>query len=144
MSKQTQPDVTPNPVKDPDQWKTGDEPMTGPQKSYLETLAQEAGEEVDENLTKAEASKAIDELQEKTGRGASGSAASLVSGFTPSESESKESHIAVMSVLSFSFWSSSNSGFWSISSGVTLGVPSFCSMTPLILPPTVFDIFSVI
>ena len=56
--------------KDPDDWKTGDEPMTGAQRSYLETLAAEAGEEaVEEDLTKAEASKRIDELQEKTGRG---------------------------------------------------------------------------
>ena len=61
--------VQPNPEKDPDEWVTGDEPMTGPQKSYLKTLAQEAKEPVDENLTKAEASKKIDELQEKTGRG---------------------------------------------------------------------------
>jgi hypothetical protein len=58
-----------NPVKDPDDWKTGDEPLTGPQDSYLHTLAQEAGEEVPEGLTKAQASKLIDELQEKTGRG---------------------------------------------------------------------------
>jgi Protein of unknown function (DUF3072) len=43
--------------------------MTGPQASYLETLSREAGEAFDENLTKAEASKRIDELQEKTGRG---------------------------------------------------------------------------
>ena len=55
--------------KDPDQWVTGDESMTGPQSSYLHTLAQEAGEPVDDSLTKAEASKKIDELQEKTGRG---------------------------------------------------------------------------
>src|SRR5215207_10023238 len=55
--------------KDPDEWVTGDESMTGPQASYLKTLANEAGEEVDENLTKAEASKKIDELQERTGRG---------------------------------------------------------------------------
>ena len=55
--------------KDPDQWATGDESMTGPQTSYLHTLAQEAGEPVDDSLTKAEASKKIDELQEKTGRG---------------------------------------------------------------------------
>ena len=59
-----------NVQKDPDQWKTGDEPMTGAQLSYLKTLSEEAGEEVDEKLTKAEASKKIDELQEKTGRGA--------------------------------------------------------------------------
>ena len=56
--------------KDPDEWKTGDEPPTGPQASYLETLAQEAGEDVDPGkLTKAEASKKIDQLQDKTGRG---------------------------------------------------------------------------
>jgi hypothetical protein len=58
-----------NAVKDPDEWKTGDEPMTGAQRSYLETLATEAGEQVDDELTKAEASKRIDELQHKTGRG---------------------------------------------------------------------------
>jgi hypothetical protein len=58
-------------AKDPDQWVTGDEPLTGPQASYLETLAHEAGEDVEEEgLTKAEASKKIDELQDKTGRGA--------------------------------------------------------------------------
>jgi len=55
--------------KDPDEWVTGDESMTAPQASYLKTLAQEAGEPVDETLTKAEASKRIDELQERTGRG---------------------------------------------------------------------------
>jgi DUF3072 family protein len=60
---------TSNTIKDPDDWKTGEEPMTGAQSSYLHTLASEAGEEVDENLSKAEASKRIDELQEKTGRG---------------------------------------------------------------------------
>jgi hypothetical protein len=60
-----------NTIKDPDDWKTGDEEMTGAQRSYLETLADEAGEEVDLNLTKAEASKRIDELQQKTGRGVS-------------------------------------------------------------------------
>ena len=69
---------TPNPAKDPDEWITGDEPMTGPQASYLSTLAQEAGEDVPDELsppsghaglTKAEASKRIDELQERTGRG---------------------------------------------------------------------------
>jgi hypothetical protein len=58
-----------NPEKDPDEWVTGDEPMTGPQASYLETLAREAGEDVSHGLSKAEASKRIDELQEKTGRG---------------------------------------------------------------------------
>lgn len=58
-----------NAIKDPDQWTTGDEPMTGAQRSYLHTLAEEAREDVDDNLTKAEASKKIDDLQEKTGRG---------------------------------------------------------------------------
>jgi hypothetical protein len=58
-----------NMIKDPDDWKTGDEEMTGAQRSYLQTLADEAGEEVDLNLTKAEASKRIEELQQKTGRG---------------------------------------------------------------------------
>ena len=58
-----------NTQKDPDEWVTGEEPMTGAQASYLQTLAQEAGEDVDADLTKAEASKRIDELQEKTGRG---------------------------------------------------------------------------
>jgi hypothetical protein len=61
--------VEPNPEKDPSDWTTGDEPMTGPQKSYLQTLAQEAGEEVPDNLTKAEASERIDALQKTTGRG---------------------------------------------------------------------------
>jgi Protein of unknown function (DUF3072) len=64
-----QPDS--NRIKDPEQWTTGDEPMTGAQESYLNTLASEAGEEVENDLTKAEASKRIDELQEKTGRGRS-------------------------------------------------------------------------
>jgi hypothetical protein len=59
-----------NMIKDPDNWVTGDQPMTGAQRSYLHTLAEEAGEDVaDDDLTKAEASKLIDELQEKTGRG---------------------------------------------------------------------------
>jgi hypothetical protein len=56
-------------IKDPDDWTTGDEPMTGAQKSYLKTLSEEAHEPFDENLTKAEASKRIEELQQKTGRG---------------------------------------------------------------------------
>jgi hypothetical protein len=58
-----------NMQKDPDDWTTGDEPMTGAQKSYLKTLCEEAKEPFDENLTKAEASKRIDELQHVTGRG---------------------------------------------------------------------------
>jgi DUF3072 family protein len=58
-----------NMIKDPDEWKTGDEPLTGAQASYLKTLSDEAGEPFPEGLTKAEASKRIEELQEKTGRG---------------------------------------------------------------------------
>lgn len=58
-----------NTVKDPNDWKTGDQPMTGAQRSYLKTLSDEAGEQLDENLSKADASKRIDELQQKTGRG---------------------------------------------------------------------------
>lgn len=57
-----------DPTKKRDDWTTGDEPMTGPQESYLTTLAQEAGEDVPDELTKAEASRLIDELQERTGR----------------------------------------------------------------------------
>ena len=64
----SQPDNS-NAVKNPDDWTTGDEPMTGAQRSYLNTLSQEAGEEAEDNLSKAEASKKIDELQHKTGRG---------------------------------------------------------------------------
>ncbi len=56
-------------IKDPEDWVTGDEPMTGPQESYLHTLAREAGEEVPDGLTKREASELIDELRERTGRG---------------------------------------------------------------------------
>ena len=59
-----------NTIKEPENWVTGDEPMTGAQRSYLSTLSEEAKEEFDENLTKAEASIKIDVLQEKTGRGA--------------------------------------------------------------------------
>ena len=55
--------------KDPDDWTTGDEAMTGAQASYLKTLSEEAGEPFDDSLTKAEASKRIDALQAKTGRG---------------------------------------------------------------------------
>ena len=58
-----------NRIKDPKDWKTGDEPITGAQASYLETLASEANEEVDKNLTKAQAAEKIEELQQKTGRG---------------------------------------------------------------------------
>ena len=58
-----------SPEKDPSDWVTGEEPMTGPQASYLKTLCQEAGVDFDEKLTKAAASRRIDELQQATGRG---------------------------------------------------------------------------
>jgi len=65
---------TPDPTgteKDPEQWVTGDEPMTGAQRSYLDTLAREAGETLSAHLTKAEASEHIERLQAMTGRGLS-------------------------------------------------------------------------
>ncbi len=72
MTDQNLPEQSQNPVRDPEDWVTGDEPMTGPQASYLRSLLQQAGKEddFDPNLTKANASKLIDRLQEKTGRGA--------------------------------------------------------------------------
>lgn len=70
MSKENQQNQEQsNAIKDPNEWTTGDEEMTGAQRSYLHTLSQEAGEEINEDLSKAEASKKIDELQRKTGRG---------------------------------------------------------------------------
>ena len=70
MAKQQKDQEIPtNAQKNPDEWVTGDESMTGAQASYLKTLSEEAGEPVDESMTKAEASKKIDELQERTGRG---------------------------------------------------------------------------
>jgi hypothetical protein len=69
MSKKSLPNQNAAAIKDPDEWTTGDEPMTGSQESYLHTLAQEAGEAPADDLTKAEASKKIEKLQEKTGRG---------------------------------------------------------------------------
>ena len=75
MSENTQPaDQQPglgSPEKDPSDWTTGDEPATGPQRSYLETLAREAGENLPDDLTKAQASQMIDTLQQRTGRGSS-------------------------------------------------------------------------
>lgn len=60
---------TSNLEKDPNEWSTGDEPMTGAQASYLKTLSDEAKEPFQDDLTKAEASLRIEELQKKTGRG---------------------------------------------------------------------------
>ena len=65
----TDPDPGSNTVKDPADWTTGDEAMTGAQASYLKTLSEEAGEPFDPDLTKAEASRRIDALQARTGRG---------------------------------------------------------------------------
>lgn len=62
-------DAPSNTKKDPHDWVTGEESMTGAQASYLKTLSEEAGEPFDPHLTKAEASLRIDELQQKTGRG---------------------------------------------------------------------------
>ena len=66
------PEETQNAVKDPSEWTTGGEPMTGPQASYLRTLLQQAGrseDELDPETTKSAASEMIDELQKSTGRG---------------------------------------------------------------------------
>jgi hypothetical protein len=69
QSDDVQPEVQPSAERPTDQWVTGDEPMTGPQQSYLHTLAQEAGTEVPDELTKAQASDEIERLQAETGRG---------------------------------------------------------------------------
>lgn len=71
MTSTNQPTTTdpgPGAAKDPEDWVTGDEPMTGPQASYLATLAHDSGRDVPDRLTKAEASKLIDELQSASGR----------------------------------------------------------------------------
>jgi Protein of unknown function (DUF3072) len=69
MSTDQNPAPHETPEKDPENWVTGDEPMTGPQRSYLQTLAQEAGREIPKEMTKADASELIDSLQNQTGRG---------------------------------------------------------------------------
>ena len=68
MKNSTNDTDPPTLQRDPDEWKTGDEPMTAAQRSYLETLCRETGEEFDESLTKAAASKRIDELRERSPR----------------------------------------------------------------------------
>jgi hypothetical protein len=71
MKKHTQPSDLNNSSglqKNPDEWKTGDEPMTAAQRSYLDTLSSDTGEEIETDLTKAEASKKIDELRERSPR----------------------------------------------------------------------------
>jgi hypothetical protein len=71
-NKETIGSPTPEPDaglnRDPEDWVTGDEPMTAAQRSYLDTLAREAGEELPADLSKAEASKHIDRLQGHSGR----------------------------------------------------------------------------
>ena len=64
------PDPSSNQIKNPDEWVTGHEPMTGAQASYLKTLSEQAHdpEAFDPDLEKAEASKRIDQLKRETGR----------------------------------------------------------------------------
>ncbi len=69
ITQQPKSDAPGNADKPVDDWVTGDEPMTGAQASYLKTLCEEAGEEFDADLSKAEASQRIDMLQDRTGRG---------------------------------------------------------------------------
>jgi hypothetical protein len=71
MANNDLPPQAQNQQKNPEEWVTGDEPMTGPQASYLQTLLQQAGrgDEFNPELTKRDASELIDELQQKTGRG---------------------------------------------------------------------------
>jgi hypothetical protein len=70
VNPKTDPDAAlrSNTRKDPEDWVTGDEPMTGAQASYLRTLCEEAKEDFDPNLNKADASRRIDELRRKTGK----------------------------------------------------------------------------
>jgi hypothetical protein len=69
VNPKTNPDPSDNQIKDPDEWVTGDEPMTGAQASYLKTLSEQAHEPkaFDPKLDKAEASKRIDQLKQKQG-----------------------------------------------------------------------------
>lgn len=69
QAKKEQAENRGNLEKDPEEWVTGGESMTAAQASYLKTLSDEAGEEFEPSLTKAEASERIDALREKTGRG---------------------------------------------------------------------------
>lgn len=71
MTNNDLPNQAQNQQKDPEDWTTGDEPMTGPQASYLETLMQQAGrhDEFDPTMSKRKASELIDQLQKETGRG---------------------------------------------------------------------------
>jgi len=62
------PEDRPGLEKDPADWVSGDEPMTGAQAPYLETLARQTGADVPSDLTKARASELIDELRAQAGR----------------------------------------------------------------------------
>jgi hypothetical protein len=77
--------MTDQPQRDPDDWKTGDEPMTPAQASYIRTLSEEVGEPIDENLTKAQASARIDELRQRSPRVSGGEGEEAAS--RPSQAE---------------------------------------------------------
>ena len=68
-SRTPKKDATGNAEKPVEEWITGEEPMTGAQASYLKTLCEEAGEAFEPDLSKAEASRRIEALQARTGRG---------------------------------------------------------------------------
>ena len=88
----TQPLGQNDAIKDPEDWVTGDEPMTGAQESYLHTLERQAGEDVGDEMTKAEASEKIDELREKTGKAkAKGARAKKSDGSARAKSPAKKS-----------------------------------------------------
>jgi uncharacterized damage-inducible protein DinB len=86
-TNRSHPKATGNTVKDPEDWTTGDEPMTGAQRSYLKTLCDEANEPMDETLTKAQAAQRIDTLQQQTGRGVD-----AYEQLRPPEAESRTRH----------------------------------------------------
>ena len=73
MTEQNNPKVAPSPAsnleKDPDDWVSGDDPMTEAQASYLKTLSEQAHdpETFSDKLSKAEASKRIDALKQELG-----------------------------------------------------------------------------
>lgn len=89
-----------NMEKDPADWVTGDEPMTGAQRSYLKTLSEEARQPFDEQLTKAQASKRIDELQAVTGRGQHGAQDGRPSAEGGPEQQEGRSTAAVETIVS--------------------------------------------
>ena len=69
VNPKANPDPSDNQIKDPDEWVSGNEPMTGAQASYLKTLSEQAHDPkaFDPKLDKAEASKRIDRLKHKQG-----------------------------------------------------------------------------